>query len=385
MPANYTRRRDLFVDAGFSDPDGACSALLHHAINLGLLADGVARPEELPKLFSHIDDVLAQQLPRPLRTLLNRSQEWLFDRGGDLATFLWMAKTMVEDSDEYGAGATVSVSDQNSLIGLVVLGLIARSYRSGRRGEAGAILRFMVALEFDFGHLYHDSSIAYGFFEPRDPNPLVWKLLEFVEDRNNRGRDRLETLSVLDLGCGIGNDALGFLSHPRTTAYWGIDVGEKALNEHQVRVNSVLQLRTDVTHRLQQTDFVDVLRKLSKNEEKSVNIAYSYSSLHYFSSSEIAEIFDLIRHTLQPTSGLFSFAIKGKGSVWDGKGVPIYRPDVWINHDGQSRWFPARSALAAMVDRLGFELLMHEWHEHWGYSEKGRRDIFHYVICTPRS
>ncbi|NUN16107.1 MAG: class I SAM-dependent methyltransferase [Myxococcales bacterium] len=383
MPANYTRRHDLFIDSGFSDPDGACRALSHHARAFGLLTDGGMSPDLLSKLFTHIDDVVSHQLPRPLRKLLDRSLEWMFERGGDLATFLWMAKTVAEDADE-DVRRSIAVADQNSLIGQLILALIARCYKSGRCNEASAILRFMVALDFDFGDLYHDSSIAYGFFEPRDPNPLVWKLFEFVEDRNNRGRVKLDTLSILDLGCGIGNDALGFLSYPRTKSYCGIDVGEKALAEHYNRVKSVLTARTDVIHRLEQTDFVNVLRNLSKSNDMSVNLVYSYSSLHYFSSSEIAEIFDLVRRTLLPTSGLFSFAIKGKGSVWDGKGVPIYRPDVWINHDGQSRWFPARSALVTMVDRLGFELLTHEWHEHWGYSEKGRRDNFHYVICTPR-
>jgi hypothetical protein len=98
----------------------------------------------------------------------------------------------------------------------------------------------------------------------------------------------------------------------------------------------------------------------------------------------VGTLFDRVRALLRPGDGLFCFAIKGEGSVWDGQGVPLYRPDVWINLDGQSRWFPSKDAVRRMVDGHRFELLVHEWHEHWGYSEVGKADRFHYVICTPR-
>jgi hypothetical protein len=76
--------------------------------------------------------------------------------------------------------------------------------------------------------------------------------------------------------------------------------------------------------------------------------------------------------------------MKGAGSVWEGQGLPLYRPDVWVNWDGQSRWFPSRDALVRQLDRAGFELRFHEQHAHWGYSEIGKRDVFHYVLCSPR-
>lgn len=39
MPANYTRRRDLFLDAGFADPDAQTTQILDEARLLGLLPD----------------------------------------------------------------------------------------------------------------------------------------------------------------------------------------------------------------------------------------------------------------------------------------------------------------------------------------------------------
>jgi hypothetical protein len=71
--------------------------------------------------------------------------------------------------------------------------------------------------------------------------------------------------------------------------------------------------------------------------------------------------------------------------VWEGQGLPLYRPDVWVNWDGQSRWFPSRDALDRQLDRAGFEVRFHELHAHWGYSEKGKKDVFHYVLCSPRA
>ena len=90
-------------------------------------------------------------------------------------------------------------------------------------------------------------------------------------------------------------------------------------------------------------------------------------------------------HRVPRQDAFFAFGIKGAGSVWEGQGLPLYRPDVWINWDGQSRWFPSRDALDRQLDRAGFEVRFHEQHAHWGYSEKGKRDVFHYVLCSPRA
>jgi hypothetical protein len=115
---------------------------------------------------------------------------------------------------------------------------------------------------------------------------------------------------------------------------------------------------------------------------------YSYTRLHSFHTTQLARLPELVRARLAPRGGhhrgWFAFGIKGAGSIWEGQGVPVYRPDVWVNWDGQSRWFPARDALRRLLDRAGFELFIHELVEHWGYSERGKRDVFHHVLCSPR-
>ena len=112
------------------------------------------------------------------------------------------------------------------------------------------------------------------------------------------------------------------------------------------------------------------------------NLIYSYSSLHYFNSKELDEILDRAHALLLPRRGHLAFAIKGAGSVWDGQGVPLYRPDVWINFDGQSRWFPSVRAIDALVDRHRFALQdATNYTVCWSCGGARRRDLFHYVLC----
>ncbi|MBA2661933.1 MAG: class I SAM-dependent methyltransferase [Bradymonadaceae bacterium] len=372
MPANFTRRRDLFLDAGFSDAEQAIALLYEDAEQLGLVGtkQGVALgiEQSMERAAERVDTMLSA----PVRHLLDAAPEWIFERGGDLATLLWLARNL-DQSEKFHLGA-------------LVFGLASRMWQRGFRRETAAMIRFLVAVDFDYGALYQEAGIAYGFFQPRDPNPLAWKLLDHVETRaQNMASDRLEHLHVLELGCGIGNDALGLLSSLRTASYVGCDISRIALDEHLGRVKPLLDERPQLAHSLIEGDFVSALADRKNAMLQRLNLIYSYSSLHYFSSGELAEIFKLVHEVLEAGVGLFCFAIKGKGSIWDGEGTALYRPDVWINYDGQSRWFPSRTSLAAMIDRHGFEILLHEWHEHWGYSEHGKRDLFHYVICSPRA
>lgn len=383
MPANYTRRHDLFLDAGFTSSAQALALLYEDAEHLGLISPEkeatLALDESMARAAQRVDTMLSA----PVRKLLDAATELLFERGGDLATLLWLARNLDD-----AANPTETLH-----LGAVVFGLAARMWQRGLKHETAAMIRFLVAVDFDYGALYQEPGIAYGFFQPRDPNPLAWKLLHFIDDREknqspNATRKPLDQIHALELGCGIGNDALGILSGHRTASYVGCDLSDIALQEHARRAQPILTQKPHLQHTLIQGDFVTTLRQInspaSTETLPNTNLIYSYSSLHYFSSAELTEIFSLVHNALEPGLGLFAFAIKGKGSIWDGEGTPLYRPDVWINFDGQSRWFPSRQSIATLIDAHGFEMLLHEWHEHWGYSKHGERDLFHYVICTPR-
>jgi SAM-dependent methyltransferase len=361
VPANFTRRRDLFLDAGFADPDAALARLRAEVASLGLPAEWetTAPAEGLGALRGVLAPRLAQ-VPADQLRLARHVPEFVGARSGDLAAALWLARA------EHG--------DALDLPGFLLAALDALA-AAGRERDALAFARFMLDLRFDWARVYRDPSLAYEFTRPRDPNPLVWRLLDELGARGAR-------LRVLELGCGVGNDAFGFLGAPIVDGYAGVDVSRDALRAFEERWD---RERPPVRPSLVQGDFVEALSRAAPVAE-GTNLVYSYSSLHYFSSGELAHIYGLVRRLLLAASreGYFAFGIKGAGSVWEGQGLPLYRPDVWINWDGQSRWFPSREALDRQLDRAGFEVRFHELHAHWGYSEKGRKDVFHYVLCSPR-
>ena len=329
MPANFTRRLDLFRDAGFADPGAA-----------------VAEAKTLDQTGTPTP--LSPQLAR----LAELSPEWLFARQGDLATLLWLA------AKEHGGMLPL-----RSFFTAMLDAFAA----ADRCAEGQALLRFLADVEFDFAQLYGEKGPAYGFFRERDPNPFVFKLLEYFEERGTE-------LKILELGAGIGNDALGFLASPRVKDYVAVDLSRQQLEK-------ALSRAPDGRLRILAGDFAALLREASALGLADSNLIYSYSSLHYFNSTELSEILTHAHALLTPVHGHLAFAIKGAGSIWDGQGVPLYRPDVWINLDGQSRWFPSVRAIDALLDRHGFALKLHELHEHWGYSETAKRAVFHYVLA----
>jgi SAM-dependent methyltransferase len=379
MPANFTRRRDLFLDSGFVDPDRVIAALGAEVEALGLPAEwGTAAPAGGVDALRGALAPRVERVPPEQRRLARHVPEFLSARSGDLATALWLARA------EHG-----DALDVPGFLLAVLDALLAAE----RERDALAYARFMLDLRFDWERLYREPHLAYGFTRAREPNPLVWRLLEELGARGVR-------LRVLELGCGVGNDAFGFLDSAQVDGYVGVDVSQDALAAFHARVE---RERPPVVPALVAGDFLDVLER-PPEQAAGANVVYSYSSLHYFSSGELSRIHALVRRLLLDSTseragdrgaqmpraprqedGFFAFGIKGAGSVWEGQGLPLYRPDVWVNWDGQSRWFPSREALARQLDRAGFEIRFHELHEHWGYSEHGRRDVFHYVLCSPRA
>jgi SAM-dependent methyltransferase len=359
MPANFTRRRDLFLDAGFPDPDAALATLTDEVKGLGLPAEwGTGMPVAGVQAIRAALAERVGQLPPDQQRLARLVPEWIGNRSGDLATALWLARA------EHG--------DTLDLPGYL-LTILDALLADKRDRDALAYARFMLDLRFDWGRVYSDPNLAYAFLHEREPNPLVWRLLDDLAARDVR-------LRVLELGCGVGNDALGMLASPLVDSYVGVDVSKDALDVFRRRA-AAAKLR--VAPQLVQGDFHDVLERPPGGAAQP-NLIYSYSSLHYFSSGELARIYDLVRSTLLETRGFFAFGIKGAGSIWEGQGLALYRPDVWVNWDGQSRWFPSKRALGQQLDKAGFETRFHELHDHWGYSETGKLDVFHYVLCSPR-
>lgn len=356
MSANDARRLELLSDAGFSDPD----------LTLGRLREAVARlplPGGDPTEAATVRRALAgrvSKLPADQARLAALVPELIVDKSGDLATVLWLARA------QYGEAL--------DLPGFA-LAVLDAFLASGREPEGLALARFLLDGRFDWQKVYDAGTVPHEFLRPREPNPLVWQVLDELAP--------FRPLRVIELGCGIGNDAMAFLESPLVERYLGIDVVPQAIERFGERVEEAPKA---IAPQLVCGDFAE---QLADPEVRAAgyDLIYGYSSLHYFASAELRRIFSLVRSLLLASGkvGFFAFGLKGTGSIWDGQGVPLYRPDVWINPDGQSRWFPTKQALARELDAAGFEIRFHALHDHWGYSEKGKRDTFHYVICSPRA
>ena len=278
MPANFTRRRDLLADAGIDAADAVLSALAAEVGTLGLPTEwATAAPAGgLDTVRAALAPRLARLPPEQLR-LARHVPAFVTERSGDLATALWLARA------EHG-----SALDLPGFL-LAILDALAAA---GRERDALAYARFMLDLRFDWGRVYDDPRLAYEFARPREPNPLVWLLLEELGARG-------EKLRVLELGCGIGNDAFGFLSSPLVERYAGVDVSEDALRAFEGRWE---RERPPVRPALVRGDFGEVLAR-GAPELADANLVYSYSSLHYFSSGELARIYALVRRLLLSGGG----------------------------------------------------------------------------------
>ena len=122
--------------------------------------------------------------------------EWLGARSGDLATALWLARA------EHGAALDLAG---------YVLGVLDALAASGRERDAAAAARFLLDLRFDWERVYADPHLAYEFLREREPEPARVAPPRGARTRGVRAR-------VLELGCGVGNDAFGFLGRSWSTA-----------------------------------------------------------------------------------------------------------------------------------------------------------------------
>lgn len=356
MPANDARRLELLRDAGFPSPDSALARLRDEVGQLPLPGGVATEANTVRGALAH----RVSRLPADQARLAKLVPELIGERSGDLATALWLARAQHGDALDLPGFA---------------LAVLDAFLATGREREGLALARFLLDGRFDWQQVYDSGTVPHEFLRPRDPNPLIWQLLDDLAP--------YRPLRVIELGCGIGNDAMALLDSPDVDRYLGIDVVPQAIDGFRRRLETA-RPRTDPE--LVCGDFAEHLAAPAVREAR-YNCVYAYSSLHYFASAELRRIFGLVRSLLLAggRNGFFAFGLKGTGSIWEGQGLPLYRPDVWINPDGQSRWFPTRQALAKELDAAGFEVRFHELHHHWGYSEKGKRDTFHYVVCTPRA
>src|SRR5690606_38735377 len=208
MPANDARRLELLRDAGFADAEDALVRLREEVAALPL-ASAAGDPGAIRAAIAG----RVGALPPDQARLAGLVPELIVERSGDLATALWLARML--------HGTALDLTG-------FVLAVLDAFLAGGRELEGLALARFLLEGRFDWQRVYDSGTVPHEFLRPREPSPLVWQILDDLAP--------YRPLRVIELGCGIGNDAMALLESPLVERYLGIDVVPQAIEAFRRRI-----------------------------------------------------------------------------------------------------------------------------------------------------
>ena len=129
---------------------------------------------------------------------------------------------------------------------------------------------------------------------------------------------------ILELGCGVGNDSIGFAEARHTLI--ATDLSEVAIDKNKERFKNILNLNFETL------DMSESLR-FHNNE---FDVVYARLSLHYFTDEVTRKIFSEIHRVLKP-NGYLCFICKSTNDPLYGKGTEIEKD--MFEHNGHIRHF----------------------------------------------
>jgi len=132
------------------------------------------------------------------------------------------------------------------------------------------------------------------------------------------------SLKVLELGCGVGNDSIGFAQAGHTVI--ATDFSEVAIKKNSERFSHITNLTFKV---------IDIIEPLQFNDNE-FDVVYARLSLHYFTDDVTRLIFNEMCRVLKP-NGFLCFICKSKNDPLYGKGVEIEKD--MFESDGHIRHF----------------------------------------------
>lgn len=144
--------------------------------------------------------------------------------------------------------------------------------------------------------------------------------------------------SVLELGCGVGNDSIAFANAAHEIL--ATDLSEVAIKQNKERFNRVTNLRFEVLDMGQQFPL----------EANTYDVVYARLSLHYFQDNVTKRIFDDIHRVLKP-QGLLCFMCKSTNDVLYGKGDKI-EEDMFENEGHVRHFFSREYAKECLADKF---------------------------------
>ncbi|MBR9679752.1 MAG: methyltransferase domain-containing protein [Candidatus Altiarchaeota archaeon] len=166
----------------------------------------------------------------------------------------------------------------------------------------------------------------------KEPN----KFAEQVLDHTKSGK-------LLDLGCGLGADAIFF-------AETGFEV--TALDFSKTGLEALKSRKGALAIEMIEADLKD---DLSEFKDSGFDIVYSRLSLQYFSHDETSKIFSEIKRILKP-AGWFFFMVKSTSDPEYGKGEKLEN-DVFVLDGYFQHFFSKKKILSNMT---GFEMVLME-------------------------
>lgn len=129
---------------------------------------------------------------------------------------------------------------------------------------------------------------------------------------------------VLELGCGAGNDSIGFSQAGHTVL--ATDFSEVAVSKNSERFKDIPNLTFEV---------LDMNEPMSLSDNE-FDVVYARLSLHYFTDEVTRKIFSEIHRVLKP-NGYLCFICKSTNDPLYGKGTEI--EEDMFEHNGHIRHF----------------------------------------------
>ncbi|MCK5603593.1 class I SAM-dependent methyltransferase, partial [Candidatus Pacearchaeota archaeon] len=239
-----------------------------------------------------------------------------------------------------------------------------------------------------------------SFMEEKDSmHPLVENfLIDFFSSEAMRAEHA--NTRVLELGPGIGNDALNWLKYmPNLKQYLGLEASERAANIARARIKSLLVAREpgDIAPgwSIEVGDFVKRIQGVAQGMEQMggrmsdvTTVITSISTLHYFWQPVFREILRSIHEILFHSRGYLVMALKTPDSasfkehdlVESSRGykVGIHKTE------GILRAFMTPEEINKMLNEKGYEVIIAFPKVVEGYDRPGDREVFWCVIAKPK-
>ena len=270
-----------------------------------------------------------------------------------------------------------------------------------------------------WGELFDEG--RHNFMKDRPCHPLTSYLLAHPESIGALlsgqpiGQKRGNRLKMLELGPGIGNDAVALVKGLDLLSYHAVEASEKAAEICRGRLQEALATKNGIPPdeiKVAVADFMPMLQSMSylatrqrhssaslkEDENRRLseypNVILSISSLYHRWPDELEKALLCISNILRVFRGKLVFAIATKDSETRQNHKIIHHDDppgflVGLHEqEGMIRSFGSREAVNAMLQKVHFDFLSPNTRQFEatveGYNQDGAKEEFYCVIVQPK-